>query len=121
MNAKEPDTIMAMCPVETAIAVVGGKWKLLIIALLRLRTHRFGEFKKKMPHISERMLARQLRDLERDGIISRKIHPEIPPRVEYALTEHGARLVPILDILEKWGRHHQTLQIGRAILSNRGI
>lgn len=69
-----------------------------------MHTHRLGELKRKIPRISERMLARQLRDLERDGIISRKIYPEIPPRVEYALTENGKGMVPTLDALGRWGR-----------------
>lgn len=104
MPTKEMDTITGKCPVETAINIVGGKWKLLIIALLSIHTHRFGELKKKIPRISERMLARQLRDLEQNGIVSRKSYPEIPPRVEYALTETGKGMVPILDALGKWGR-----------------
>ena len=104
MPRKEIDTIPEKCPVETAINIVGGKWKLLIISLLRMRIHRFGELKKKMPRINERTLARQLRDLERDGIVSRKIYPEIPPRVEYALTENGKGMIPILDALGKWAQ-----------------
>lgn len=104
MPTKEIDAITGKCPVETAINIVGGKWKLLIIALLSIRTHRFGQLKKKMPRISERMLARQLRDLEKDGVVSRKSYPEIPPRVEYALTENGKGMVPILDALGEWGR-----------------
>ena len=107
MTMKKTDTVTDRCPVETAISIVGGKWKLLIIALLRIRTHRFGELRKKMSGINERMLARQLRDLEYHQIVSRKVYPEIPPRVEYTLTESGKSLIPILDILEKWGRRHQ--------------
>ncbi len=106
---KKIDIFAEKCSVETAITIVGGKWKLLIIALLRVRAHRFGELKKKMPRISERMLSRQLRDLERDGVISRKIYPEIPPKVEYSLTENGKGMIPVLDALGEWGRQHGKL------------
>lgn len=106
---KKDDTTPRECPVVTAINIVGGKWKLLIIALLRLHTHRFGEIKRALPQISERMLARQLRELERDRLISRKVYPEVPPHVEYTLTKNGKSLIPILDLLAEWGKRYREL------------
>ena len=82
---------------------IGGKWKPLIIYLIRKDCNRFGMLQRAVPEISKQMLTQQLRELEEDGILERKIYAEIPPRVEYYLTEHGKTLLPIIDAMSAWG------------------
>jgi len=91
------------CPLASTLNMIGGKWKPMILHMLSAGTMRFGELKKNIPPISQKMLTQQLRELELDGIICRKIYPEVPPKVEYSLTERGASLRPILDDLYNWG------------------
>ncbi|MGI8568815.1 MAG: winged helix-turn-helix transcriptional regulator [Methylocella sp.] len=86
--------------------MIGGKWKALILFWLRDQVCQFGELRRKIPHISERMLTQQLRELEQDGIVHRKVHPVVPPRVEYSLTPYGRTLRPITDMMCKWGTKH---------------
>lgn len=93
----------ATCPAETAIAMLGSKWKLLILRELFKGMRRFGELARSVPGISQKMLTQQLRQMEEDGLVSRKIYPEVPPRVEYSLTEIGVSLKPVLDAMHKWG------------------
>lgn len=95
------------CPVEATLDVIGGKWKVLILFWLRDQVCRFGELRRKIPHISERMLTQQLRELENDGVVHRKIHPVVPPKVEYSLTIYGRTLGPITELMCKWGEKHQ--------------
>ena len=107
------DAMADWCTTEVALSVIGGKWKLLILKYLLSGTHRFGELKQAMPTVTQRMLTRQLRELEEDGLVSRTIYPEVPPRVEYALTEAGESLRDIIDRLDTWGswyREHLTAQ-----------
>ena len=94
------------CPVEATIAAVGGKWKILILWRLGDRTRRYGELKRLLPEITEKMLISQLRELEADGILQRKSYGEVPPRVEYALTPHGQALRPVLEAMCGWGQEH---------------
>lgn len=94
------------CPIEATIAAVGGKWKILILWRLGDRTRRYGELKRLLPEITEKMLISQLRELEADGILARKSYGEVPPRVEYALTPHGQALRPVLEAMCGWGREH---------------
>lgn len=94
------------CPVHAAASVVGGKWKAGILARLAQGTYRFGELKRLMLWISEKVLIRQLKELERDGVVRRVDHAETPPRVEYSLTNHGRTLTPLLDAIADWGRTH---------------
>ena len=94
------------CPAETTLGVIGGKWKLLILHELLSGASRFGELRRRLSGISEKILAQHLRELENDGIISRKIYPEVPPKVEYALTASGKTLKPIIDGLHEWGLEH---------------
>ncbi len=91
------------CPMEMCMDLIGGKWKVLILWHLSYGLLRFNELKKVFPEISQKMLTQQLRDLENNGLISRKVYPEVPPKVEYSLTEIGKSLVPILQEMNKWG------------------
>ena len=95
------------CPVNLTSDVIGGKWKPLVIYYLEKRTHRFGELQKLIPGLTKKMLAQHLRELERDGVVSRKVYPEIPPKVEYSLTRHGESLKPILKLMSAWGTKHR--------------
>ncbi len=90
------------CPVEAALDVLGGKWRLPIVARLARGTQRYSELKRSLPSISERMLIKQLRRMEEDGIVRRQQYPEVPPRVEYSLSEIGESLIPVLDHLGNW-------------------
>ena len=94
------------CPVEATLDVIGGKWKALILFWLRDRVCRFGELRRKIPGISERMLAQQLRELEDQGVVRRKVYPVVPPRVEYSLTPYGRTLRPITELMCAWGKKH---------------
>ena len=91
------------CPVEAALDVIGGKWKPLILWALGDSVLRFNELQKALPGVNTKMLTKQLRELEEDGVITRKIYPEVPPRVEYAITDFGRTLIPILQALCTWG------------------
>jgi DNA-binding HxlR family transcriptional regulator len=91
------------CASEVAWELVSGKWKILILSHLANQTFRFGELLRLMPGVTHKMLTEQLRELERDGLISRNVYPVIPPKVEYNLTEHGIRLYPILKQLCDFG------------------
>ena len=94
------------CPVEAAIEVFGGKWKPLILWWLHQRTWRFAELRRQIPAITEKMLTQQLRELEADGIVDRRIYPTVPPKVEYSLTEYGRSLKRALREICDWGRSH---------------
>jgi DNA-binding HxlR family transcriptional regulator len=93
-----------------ALATITGKWKLEILWLLNLRVHRFGELRRAIPGISQHMLTAQLRELESDGLIRRKIFAEVPPRVEYAITPAAQALKPVIDAIFTWWRNHRRLQ-----------
>ncbi len=92
------------CALDVTMDLVGGKWKTIVLWYLRKDKKRFSELRKLIPGITEKMLSMQLRQLEKDGFVSRKVHPEVPPRVEYALTAHGKTLLPLLEEIAKWGR-----------------
>lgn len=95
---------LPICPVETTLTLISDKWKVLIIRDLRGGTKRFGELKKSLSGISQKVLTSNLRDMEENGLLTRRTYPEVPPRVEYKLTELGRSMFPILDEMEKWGR-----------------
>lgn len=95
---------MPACPVATTVALIGSKWKLLILRNLLVRPWRFNELKKDLAGISQKILTDSLRSLEADGIITRTVYPEVPPRVEYALSELGESMRPILQAMETWAR-----------------
>lgn len=92
------------CPVTATIALIGGRWKTIILYILSDHTRRFGEIAARMPSISRKVLTEQLKELEADGLIIRTQYKQIPPRVDYAMTELGKSLSPILDDLAAWGR-----------------
>lgn len=97
------DKNLENCPVTATMGVIGGKWKLLILYLICNDINRFGRMSMMLRDISKQMLTTQLRELETDGIIERKIYAEIPPRVEYFITPKGASLLPIIDLMRDWG------------------
>lgn len=101
---------MPACPVATTVALIGSKWKLLIIRNLLARPWRFNELKKDLEGISQKVLTDSLRSMEADGIITRTVYPEVPPRVEYVLTELGKSLIPILDSMRAWGEAYKAKQ-----------
>ena len=95
------------CPVATTINLMGNKWKLLIIRDLLASTRRFGELRKNLEGISQRVLTQNLRELENDGLIKRKVYAEVPPRVEYSLNELGRSLLPIISTMADWGNNYK--------------
>ena len=102
------------CPVETSLELLSGKWKpRLLWKFHKQGTLRFGELKRAMPEITAKMLTQQLRELEQDGLVLRKIYPEVPPKVEYSLSEFGHTLGPVLEMIAAWGtsQHPQIRQI----------
>ena len=95
------------CPVATTVQLIGNKWKLLILRNLRMRPWRFNELQKSLEGISQKVLTESLRSMEADGIINRTVYAEVPPRVEYSLSELGETTRPILDAMEKWGNDYK--------------
>ena len=91
------------CPVETTLTLIGDKWKVLILRDLMPGTKRFGELKKSIGNVSQKVLTANLRQMERDGLVHREVFPEVPPRVEYSLTETGRTLQPIIEAMKDWG------------------
>ena len=104
------------CPIMATIAMISDKWKVLIICKLKNKTLRFNELRRELQGVTQRVLTHQLRELEADGLVTRKVYAEVPPRVEYSLTELGMTLIPVLDHLEAWAREHST-----ELLATRGI
>ena len=94
---------MPACPVETTLMLISDRWKVLIIRDLLEGTKRFGELKRSVGNISQKVLTANLRAMEESGLLTRKVYPEVPPRVEYTLTETGYSLKPILDAMKEWG------------------
>ena len=96
------------CPVETTLMLISDRWKVLILRDLMNGTMRFGELKKSVGNISQKVLTSNLRSMEDDGLLTRKVFPEVPPRVEYTLTETGYSLKPVLDAMTMWGENYKT-------------
>ena len=103
MSEQKPAFKLPACPVETTLTLIGDKWKVLILRDLMPGTKRFGELKKSIGSVSQKVLTAQLRDMEKSGLVNRKVYAEVPPRVEYSLTELGQSLKPILDAMWNWG------------------
>ena len=98
---------LPVCPVETTLMLIGDKWKVLILRDLMPGTKRFGELKKSIGSVSQKVLTAQLRDMEENGLVHRKVYAEVPPRVEYSLTDLGKSLEPILNAMKTWGEGYQ--------------
>lgn len=105
MNDKGKD--LPACPVETTLTLIGDKWKVLILRDLLTGTKRFGELKRSIGDVSQKVLTAQLRDMEASGLVNRKVYAEVPPKVEYSLTELGLSLKPILDAMVIWGNEYK--------------
>ncbi len=103
----EQKEIIEKCSVETALDVLAGKWKILILWYLRRNTLRFNELQKLLPKVTQKMLIQKLRELEKDGLVNRKVYPVVPPKVEYSLTKYGESLKPILKQMYLWGEIHK--------------
>ena len=108
MSTQKTVKELPACPVETTLTLIGDKWKVLILRDLMPGTKRFGELKKSIGSVSQKVLTAQLRDMEANGMVHRKVYAEVPPRVEYTLTETGYSLKPILDAMETWGKQYKT-------------
>ena len=102
---------MPACPVATTVQLIGSKWKLLILRNLRMRPWRFNELRRDLEGVSQKVLTDSLRAMEDDGIITRTVYPEVPPRVEYALSPLGKSMEPILDAMEQWGSAYQKMMV----------
>ena len=105
MNEEKKE--LPACPVETTLMLIGDKWKVLILRDLMDGTRRFGELKKSIGTVSQKVLTAQLRDMEEKGLLTRKVYAEVPPRVEYTLTETGYSLKPVLDAMWAWGADYK--------------
>jgi DNA-binding HxlR family transcriptional regulator len=100
---------LPLCPVATTVGLIGNKWKLLVLQQLLTGAKRFGELRKSIPDISQKVLTQNLRSMEEDGIITRHVFAEVPPRVEYELSELGCSLRPIIDVMQVWGLNYQKM------------
>lgn len=109
MESKDK-AVLPACPVETTLTLIGDKWKVLILRDLMPGTKRFGELKKSIGSVSQKVLTSQLRAMEESGLVDRKVYAEVPPRVEYSLTELGQSLKPILDSMWAWGEEYKSRQ-----------
>ncbi len=103
----EIDKELPACPVETTLTLIGDKWKVLILRDLMSGTKRFGELRKSIGHISQKVLTANLREMETDALVERKVFAEVPPRVEYSITDLGRSLKPILDSMWDWGTSYK--------------
>ena len=101
------DNQLPACPVETTLMLIGDKWKVLILRDLMEGVKRFGQLKRSVGQVSQKVLTAQLRDMECMGLVTRTVYAEVPPRVEYALTETGYSLKPVLDAMKDWGAGYQ--------------
>ena len=104
--------ILPACPVETTLTLISDKWKVLIIRDLLPGTKRFGELKKSIGSVSQKVLTSQIRQMEESGLLTRTVYPEVPPRVEYTLTELGQSLRPVLEALKNWGEEYKAKMSG---------
>ncbi len=107
MNEPNAARTLPPCPVETTLSLIGDKWKVLILRELLPGTRRFGELKRSLGSVSQKVLTAQLRAMEESGLLTRTVYAEVPPRVEYTLTELGRSLRPILDAMRLWGEEYR--------------
>ena len=104
-----PKTALPVCPVEVTLALISDRWKVLILRDLMQDTRRFGELKRSVGHISQKVLTTNLRAMEQSGLINRHVYAEVPPRVEYSLTDLGRSLKPVLDAMRTWGEEYRSM------------
>jgi len=104
----------AHCPIEVALEVIGGMWKVIVVRELLTGTKRYSELHRGLKHATHKMLAQQLRQLEHDGVVDRKVYPQVPPKVEYSLTPLGLELGPLLDSMSGWGARVMDARAGKA-------
>ncbi len=102
--------VLPACPVETTLTLISDKWKVLILRDLLPGTKRFGELRKSIGNVSQKVLTTQLRQMEASGLVTRTVYPEVPPRVEYSLTDLGHSLKPVLDAMQNWGENYKASQ-----------
>lgn len=107
MNQQQTVKDLPLCPVETTLTLIGDKWKVLILRDLLSGTKRFGELKKSIGTVSQKVLTAQLRSMEDSGLLTRTVYAEVPPRVEYTLTELGQSLCPVLNAMRAWGEDYK--------------
>lgn len=105
--------LLPECPVATTVQLIGNKWKLLIIRNLMVRPWRFNELQRDLDGVSQKVLTDSLRSMEADGLVTRTVFPEVPPRVEYSLTDLGRSLQPILDAMRTWGEQYRAAKLGQ--------
>ena len=105
------DKTLPACPVETTLSLISDRWKVLIIRDLLGGTKRFGELRKSVGNVSQKVLTANLRSMEEDGLLTRKVYAEVPPRVEYTLTETGMSLKPVLDAMQSWGEEYKRRRV----------
>ena len=108
------------CPVETTLTLISDKWKVLILRDLMPGSKRFGELKRSVGNVSQKVLTAQLREMEQSGLLTRTVYPEVPPRVEYTLTETGYSLHPLLDVMVAWGMRYKEQNNNRVPVKSAG-
>jgi len=108
MKARETN-----CPAEFTLAMIGGRWKIPLIFHLLTGAKRFSELSRELSGVSQKMLTQQLREMERNGLVERKVYAQVPPKVEYSLTAMGRSLKPVVDVMCRWGESHGTRTAGR--------
>lgn len=96
------------CPVRATMEIIGGKWKPIILYYLKNGPRRFGELQRLIPHATKKMLTAQLRELAKDGVVNRKVFEQVPPKVEYSVTRYGKTLLPIMELMARWGKSHRS-------------
>ncbi len=106
-DEKRSEDLRSRCPVEATLGVMGGRWKAAVLFQLSSGTQRFGQLRKLLPNVTQRMLTLQLRELEQDGLVRRTVYAEVPPRVEYELTAWGESLRPVIDAMCEWGQRYR--------------
>ena len=107
MKRYKIDGTFFYCPVDLTLSVIGGRWKGLVFWNLREEPRRYGEIKKILVGINDKMLTQVLRELEQCGIVNRKVYEVIPPKVEYSLTEEGRKLLPVMQLMQEWGNQYE--------------
>ncbi|SHJ04776.1 transcriptional regulator, HxlR family [Malonomonas rubra DSM 5091] len=112
-----PDIENYRCTVAVTLDVIGGKWKSLILWHLSFKTLRFSQLQRRLAKVTQKMLTQQLRELEADGLVHREVYAEVPPRVEYSLTELGQSVVPILELMCQWGKEYLEVSSGEEVPS----